>query len=150
MRATKKCSYSNVSAQNSRREDGSRHDQDPTRPPHGGETGNEQQDRSGVPGTPGGNRNQRNKEKRCVRDSWPGTPGKIQPESAHGTHSANRRTHQDRGQDRGKVPRCQGRKRRNRPQEITSATAEKSFHRPAAKLAFTFLLCRYAPSSAEP
>src|SRR5690242_11764302 len=122
MSALKKCSYSDASAHISRRKDGSRHDQDPTRPPHGGETGNEQQKRRSVPGTPGGDRNQGNKEERRVRDSWPGPPCKIEPESAHGTQSANRRTHQNRGQDRGKVPRCQGRKRHNRSQEITFST----------------------------
>src|SRR6476646_6617726 len=128
--ALKKCSYSDASAHISRRKDGSRHDQDPTCPPHGKKTGNEQQDRGGVPGTPGGNRNQGNEEKRRVRDSWPGPPRKVQPESPHGTQSANRRTHQNRGQDRGKVPRCQGRERRNRSQEITPFNPSK-LQRPA-------------------
>src|ERR1051326_2242737 len=123
MSALKKCSYSDASAHISRRKDGSRHDQDPTCPPHGGKTGNEQQDRGGVPGTPGGNRNQRNQKERRVRDSWSGPPRKVQPESPYGTQSADRRTNQNRGQDRGKVPRCQGRERRNRSQKVTFANS---------------------------
>src|SRR5215467_614860 len=77
---TEKVLISDASAQISRRKDGSRHDQDPTGPPHGGKTGNEQQDRGGVPGTPGGNRNQRNQKERRVRNSWSGPPRKVQPE----------------------------------------------------------------------
>src|SRR6185312_4014582 len=129
MSALKECSYSDASAHISRRKDGSWHDQDPTCPPHGGKTGNEQQDRGGVPGTPGGNRNQRNQKERRVRDSWSGPPRKVQPESPYGTQSADRRTNQNRGQDRGKVPRCQGRERRNRSQKVTFANS--NFQRPA-------------------
>src|SRR5438270_13783168 len=93
MSALKKCSYSDVSVQYSRRKDGSRHDQDPTGPSHGGETGNEQQNRSNVPGNAGGDRDQGNQKERRVRDSWPGTPGKVQQESLYGALSAARSTH---------------------------------------------------------
>src|SRR5262249_13782825 len=105
----------------------------------------EQQNCGSVPGTSGGDRNQGNEEERRVRHSWPGTVGKVKPESPHGTESPDRRTHQNRGQDRSKVPRRQSSKRHHRAQEITSAQQKQNFTGQPRRLAFSFYVCRCAP-----
>ena len=61
---------------------------------------------------------QRDQEERHFHSAGPGPSGEVEPQGAHGPQSANRRSNQDSCQDRGEVPRGQGREGRDRTQEV--------------------------------
>ena len=78
----------------------------------------EQQAGRSVPRDARGSGDQRNQEERRVRTAGSGPSGEVEPQGAHGPQSANRRSNQDSCQDRGEVPRGQGRERLDRTQEV--------------------------------
>ncbi len=91
----------------------------------GREAGTDQQASRSLPGPAGGDRHQGNQEERRLRNPRHRPPGEGRAQGPHRPQPADRRGHQDQGQDRGQVPRGQGRQGRDRPcQEVASGLVE--------------------------
>ncbi len=85
----------------------------------GREARTDQQAIRSLPRPAGGDRHQGNQEERRIRDPRHRPPGEGRAQGPHGPQPADRRGHQDQGQDRCEVPRGQGRQGRDRaPEEV--------------------------------
>src|ERR1700745_2887970 len=93
---------------------GKGNDKDSAGSPHGGKARNHQQAGGSGPRVAGRNRSERDQEEWRVHHSWNRQTGEGRAQGAARSQSADRRDDQDQGQDRGEVPRGQGREGHHR------------------------------------